>query len=186
MQTDKMLKSDQTFHIRKAQPSEFEVIGKLLVTVYSGLPGFPKEQDLPDYYKMLRTIGNLTEKSKTELLAALNQNQEVLGAVVYIGDMKHYGSKGKAPQEINAAGIRLLAVTPESRGMGIGKALTLACIEKAKESGLSQVILHTTSLMPTAWKMYIGMGFQRAPELDFEQRDMVVHGFRLNLQLTKT
>ncbi len=181
-----MPKSKNSFQIRNAHPSEFEAIGKLMVLVYSGLPDFPQPEELPDYYEMLRNVGRLTENQRTELLIALDQDFRILGAVVYIGDMRHYGSKGKAPEEINAAGIRLLAVAPESRGSGIGKALTLACIERAKESGLSQVILHTTSLMPTAWKMYEKMGFQPSPDLDFDQGDVRVHGFRLYLQLTKT
>jgi ribosomal protein S18 acetylase RimI-like enzyme len=79
-----------------------------------------------------------------------------------------------------------LAVYPKARGEGIGKALTQACIEKAKESGLAQVILHTTLTMMTAWKMYEKMGFQRSDELDFDQSDLHVYGFRLLLDLTKT
>lgn len=176
-----MLNSEKTFQIRNAHPSEFKVIGKLMVLVYSGLPNFPQPNDLPDYYEMLQNVGKLIENPKTELLVAVDQDHLILGAVVYIGDMRHYGSKGNAPQETNAAGIRLLAVSPESRGAGIGKALTLACIDKAKESGLSQVILHTTSYMPTAWKMYERMGFQREPDLDFEQGNVPVLGFRLSI-----
>lgn len=176
-----MLNSEKTFQIRNAHPSEFEAIGKLMVLVYSGLPNFPQPNDLPDYYEMLRTVGKLIENPKTELLVAVNQDCLILGAVVYLGDMRYYGSKGKAPQETNAAGIRLLAVSPESRGAGIGKALTLACIDKAKDSGLSRVILHTTSYMPTAWKMYERMGFQRVADLDFEQGNVTVFGFQLSL-----
>lgn len=168
----------ENFLIRNAQPSEFEETGQLMVEVYSELKGFPKQTDFPEYYDLLLHIGKLTEKPEVTLLVALSPEEEVSGAVVYFGDMSQYGSKGIAPNESNAAGIRFLAVSNSARGQGIGKALTLACIQKAKESGLEQVILHTTHTMMTAWKMYEGMGFQRAEELDFFQGDLHVYGFR--------
>ncbi|MFN4000458.1 GNAT family N-acetyltransferase [Algoriphagus sp.] len=173
--------SQERFFIREGQEGEFGEIGKLLESVYSGLKGFPQPDDLPEYYDTLRQIGRFTEKPKTSLLIALNSQSEVIGAVVYFGDMSHYGSKGIATQESNAAGIRFLAVASKARGEGIGKALTDACIQKAKASGLTQVILHTTHTMMTAWKMYEKMGFQRSEELDFDQGDLTVHGFRLFL-----
>jgi ribosomal protein S18 acetylase RimI-like enzyme len=173
--------SQESFLIREAREEEFEETGKLLELVYSGLKGFPKPADFPEYYDLLRHIGRLTAKPKTSLLIAVNTEGEVLGAVVYFGDMSHYGSKGIATQESNAAGIRFLAVTPKASRAGIGKALTLACIERAKESGLGQVILHTTHVMVTAWQLYEKMGFQHGDELDFHQGDLKVHGFRLYL-----
>lgn len=176
-----MTLSQESFLIRDAREEEFEETGKLMELVYSGLKGFPQPADFPEYYDLLRHIGKLTTKPKTSLLIAVNAEGEVLGAVVYFGDMSYYGSKGIATQESNAAGIRFLAVAPKARGTGIGKALTLACIESAKESGLGQVVLHTTHTMMTAWRMYEKMGFQRSDELDFHQGDLKVHGFRLFL-----
>ncbi len=171
----------ESFLIREAREEEFEETGKLLAEVYSRLKGFPQPADFPEYYELLRHIGRLTAKPKTSLLIAVNTQGEVLGAVVYFGDMSYYGSKGIATQESNAAGIRFLAVTPKASRAGIGKALTLACIESAKKSGLGQVILHTTHLMVTAWQLYEKMGFRRSDELDFDQGDLKVHGFRLHL-----
>lgn len=173
--------SKETYFIRDARKDEFEETGKLMALVYSGLNGFPQPEDFPEYYDLLLHIGRLTEKPKTSLLIAVDSQSEVLGAVVYFGDMSEYGSKGTATQESNAAGIRFLAVAPKARGEGIGKALTQTCIEKAQESGLAQVILHTTHTMMTAWKMYEKMGFQRSDELDFDQSDLHVYGFRLFL-----
>lgn len=173
--------SQESFLIRDAREEEFEETGKLLAEVYSGLKGFPQPEDFPEYYDQLYHIGRLTAKPKTSLLIAVNTQGEVAGAVVYFGDMSQYGSKGIATQESNAAGIRFLAVIPKARGTGIGKALTLACIERAKESGLGQVILHTTHTMMTAWQMYEKMGFRRSDDLDFDQGNLKVHGFRLFL-----
>ena len=167
--------------IRNAKPSEFTAIGKLMVQVYSQLDGFPKENEQPAYYSMLYSIGEFTNKPETELLVAVVDRGKVVGAVVYFGDMQHYGSGGTATQKKNAAGFRLLAVSPEARGLGIGKLLTLECIRKAKENNLSQVIIHSTKAMQTAWKMYERLGFRRSEDLDFMQQELPVYGFRLKL-----
>jgi ribosomal protein S18 acetylase RimI-like enzyme len=95
--------------------------------------------------------------------------------------MKHYGSGGTATKEKNAAGFRLLAVDPKYRGHGIGKMLTLACIEKARSSRVDQLIIHTTEAMQVAWKMYENLGFQRSADLDFMQDQLKVLGFRLRV-----
>jgi GNAT superfamily N-acetyltransferase len=169
------------FNIRNANPSEFIEIGKLMVQVYSKLDGFPKEDEQPAYYSILYNIGEFTNKPETELLVAVADDDEILGAVVYFGDMQYYGSGGTATQERNAAGFRLLAVGPDMRGKGIGKLLTLECIRKAKNSSLSQVIIHSTKAMQTAWAMYERIGFKRSEDLDFMQQELQVYGFRLKL-----
>jgi len=170
-----------TLIIRNAKPDEFSDTGKLMVEVYSQLDGFPTQTEQPAYYKMLLNVGELTKKPKTEILVAIKDEHQVLGAVVYFGDMQYYGSGGTATIEKNAAGFRLLAVSPAARGLGIGKMLTLACIKKAKEQKLNQVIIHTTKAMQTAWKMYEKIGFKRSEDLDFMQEKLPVFGFRLKI-----
>lgn len=167
--------------IRNAEPVEFAEIGQLMIRVYSGLEGFPTDSEMPEYYQMLAGVGSLIEKPKTEILVAVNGDDKVLGAVVYFGEMQYYGSGGTAPQEKNAAGFRLLAVDAAARGLGLGKLLTTACIEKARGENLNQIIIHTTKTMQTAWRMYEKFGFKRAEDLDFMQGELFVSGFRLIL-----
>ncbi len=169
------------YTIRNAKPQEFQEIGKLMVNVYSQLKGFPKPNQQPTYYGLLANIGQLTLKPMTELLVAVSPTNQIAGAVVYFSDMKFYGSGGTAPLEKDASGFRLLAVDPEIRGKGIGKLLTNACIKKAKEHKNSQIIIHTTAAMKTAWAMYEKLGFKRSEDLDFMQENLPVFGFRLTL-----
>jgi ribosomal protein S18 acetylase RimI-like enzyme len=171
----------EEYTVRNAMPAEFAEIGKLMVQVYSQLEGFPKEFEQPDYYKMLANIGELTNRPETELLEAVGTDNKILGAVVFIGDMKYYGSGGSATKEQNASGFRLLAVDPLARGKGIGKILTIACIQKARNRKVGQVIIHTTKAMQAAWKMYENLGFKRSEDLDFMQGELPVYGFRLLL-----
>jgi len=153
-----------------------------MVAVYSQLDGFPKEQEQPNYYKMLANIGDFAQKPGTELLVAVSPEGKLAGGVVYFDDMQQYGSGGTATHEKNASGFRLLAVDPSVRGAGIGKLLINNCIYKAKEHKNTQVIIHSTKSMQVAWKMYEKLGFKRAEDLNFMQGDLAVFGFRLSLQ----
>jgi ribosomal protein S18 acetylase RimI-like enzyme len=168
----------QEITIRNARPDEFEAIGQLMTQVYSSLENFPKQDEQPDYYNLLANVGAFTEKPETELLVAVSQEKEILGAVVFFGDMQYYGSGGTATQEKNAAGFRLLAVSNDAQGRGIGKLLTHECINRAKAKSRGQVVIHTTKAMQTAWMMYERIGFQRSEDLDFLQAGFPVFGFR--------
>lgn len=152
-----------------------------MVEVYASLDGFPTPDDQPRYYEMLANIGTFSEQPDTEVLLALSANGQILGGVVYFSDMARYGAGGSATAETNASGIRLLGVDPKSRGAGVGKALTNACIQLARDKGHAQVVLHTTQAMEVAWALYTKMGFERSPDLDFNQEALPVFGFRLRL-----
>ncbi|KAA3440912.1 GNAT family N-acetyltransferase [Rufibacter hautae] len=172
----------QPYTIRKAAPDEFAALGQLMVQVYSQLDGFPKPEEQPAYYQMLSNIGEFTQHPGVEILVAVSEKGTLNGGVVFFRDLQFYGSGGTATQEKNAAGFRLLAVSPEARGLGIGRALTQACIQRAKDHQLSQVIIHSTKAMQTAWKMYEKLGFSRSEDLDFMQGELPVFGFRLHLK----
>ena len=172
---------DTEYTVRDAYSSEFEQIGQLMVQTYANLEGFFSPEEQPDYFEMLANIGKLTERPTTRLLVAVSSDGSIGGGVIYIGDMAFYGSGGTATQEKNAAGFRLLAVDPSTRGKGIGKLLTHACIEIAKEQQLEQLVIHTTEAMQVAWKMYEKIGFERSTDLDFKQKGFPVFGFRMKL-----
>ena len=168
--------------IRDIRKDEFKAFSQLLVEVYSSLEGFPTPTEQPKYYQMLADIGSFTEKKGARVLVAILDGCGVVGGVVYFGDMAEYGSGGIATTVRDASGIRLLGVSRKHRGLGAGKALTLACIQLAKDAGHSQVILHTTKAMQVAWQLYARLGFRRSPDLDFLQEDLPVFGFRLRLK----
>jgi len=168
------------FLIREARHDEFDELGRLMVAVYAGLEGFPGPDEQPGYYDMLTHIGLMAEKPGARLLVAVAE-AKLLGGVVHFSDMAQYGSGGTATQERNASGFRLLAVGPEARGMGVGKALVQRCIDLGKEEGHRQVILHSTEAMKVAWGMYERLGFERSLDLDFLQGELPVFGFRLRI-----
>ncbi|AXT60325.1 GNAT family N-acetyltransferase [Aquimarina sp. AD10] len=177
-----MTKKTDTQHIiREAKPNEYQKIGELMVTTYSQLKDFPNQQEIPEYYKMLTNIGELTKKPKARLLVCVSSTNDIMGGVVYFGDMQYYGSGGSATKEKQAAGFRLLAVSHDFRKRGIGRLLTKACIEIGKTEKQKQIIIHSTKAMQIAWDMYEKMGFTRSEDLDFTVDNLIVFGFRLYL-----
>jgi GNAT superfamily N-acetyltransferase len=167
-----------SFTIRQSDPSEHAAIGQLMVRVYSSLEGFPKPPELPEYYDFLANVGKLAGHPGVEILVAVDASNNLLGGVVWFGDMKFYHA-GISETEKDTGGFRLLAVGDAARGRGIGKALTLACIDKARKLGLKQVIIHTTKAMLPAWRMYERMGFNRSADLDFVNGGVEVFGLRM-------
>jgi GNAT superfamily N-acetyltransferase len=80
------------------------------------------------------------------------------------------------------AGIRLLAVHPRYRGLGIGRAVMDECVRRCRTEGIATIGLHTTEMMAVARKMYEKTGFKRAPEFDFHPTPQtVVMAYRLDL-----
>jgi GNAT superfamily N-acetyltransferase len=78
--------------------------------------------------------------------------------------------------------VRLLAVSPASRGGGVGRRLMDECIRRARESGTAALTLHTTDMMSPAMALYERMGFARAPELDLRPAPgILAKGYRLAL-----
>jgi len=172
------------FDIRDIRPDEYDQLGSIMVNVYSALEGFPKAEEQPQYYEMLKKVGKFSENPETRVLIAHSPENGVLDGIVYYSDMAQYEAGGSATSERNSSGIRLLGVRSDIRGAGIGKALATRCIDLAKDSNNEQIILHTTKAMKVAWSMYDKLGFERSSDLDFLQGDLSVFGFRYKLRST--
>jgi ribosomal protein S18 acetylase RimI-like enzyme len=87
-------------------------------------------------------------------------------------------------EELDYPEIRMLAVSPESRGEGVASALILECMHRAKNNGFSSIGLHTGEFMKDAIKLYEKIGFERLPEYDFQPADdgITVKAYRLFLR----
>ena len=56
------------------------------------------------------------------------------------------------------------------------------CVRRARFAGAAALGLHTSKSMVTAMQLYERMGFERAPELDFQPPGAeMVWGYRLKL-----
>ncbi|MFN8658969.1 MAG: GNAT family N-acetyltransferase [Candidatus Obscuribacterales bacterium] len=79
--------------------------------------------------------------------------------------------------------IRLLAVSPDRRKLGLAGKLMQFCEDRLLERNCPSVILHTTNLMNVARRMYEKSGYVRSPVDDFSPvPGFVVEGYIKHLQ----
>lgn len=77
-------------------------------------------------------------------------------------DEKVVGGAGIAPflDLHHVCELKKLFLLPEGRGLGIGKALTVACLDFARTQGYKQCYLDTLSTMQAAIHLYKSVGFE--------------------------
>lgn len=77
-------------------------------------------------------------------------------------DGKIVGGCGVAPfnQSNHMCELKKLFLLPESRGLGLGRQLSLFCLEFAQQQGFKQCYLDTLSSMKAAIALYENIGFE--------------------------
>jgi GNAT superfamily N-acetyltransferase len=153
--------ADQTtFLIRPVRPDEYAALGELTVAAYRSLPTEMPHREA--YDEQLRDVA--TRARTSCVLVAATPAGELLGGVTYVSGPDDPYSEDLTEGE---AGIRMLAVDPAWHGRGVGRALTEACIERARAGGRLRLVLHTGDWMPAAKHLYESLGFHRDTALDF-------------------
>jgi ribosomal protein S18 acetylase RimI-like enzyme len=104
----------------------------------------------------------------------------MLGCVTYVAPNTSPVTRQGLPVEW--AVIRLLAVDPNARGLGLGRRLTEECISRARTDGASVVGLHTVVEMAIAQGLYERLGFVRDPRYDqWPGGNVKILAYRLDL-----
>jgi len=164
---------DAAVIVRDARPGELAEIGDLRVAAYTA-GGFLS--DASHYGETLRTLGH---DGIGQILVAVSDAGEgrddgegrALGTVM-LQLWPHAEHVVRGPGE---AEFRALAVAPEARGRGVGRALLRAVIDRARDAGVRQLLLSTQTTMLAAQHLYTEAGFRRLPERDWDP----VPGFTL-------
>lgn len=110
------------------------------------------------YFEMEPLDHLLLQNPETEIiekggavLFAVTTGGEVVGTVAL-------KSEGEGVFELSK-----MAVDEKKRGLGAGKALGLAALERAREMGARKVILYTNSILEPAINLYRKLGFRDVP-----------------------
>jgi ribosomal protein S18 acetylase RimI-like enzyme len=160
------------FEIRPVRPAEHRTLGDLTVEAYRALDG----GELGSYADELADVS--ARARAAEVLVAA-EHGSVLGGVTFVPDPDNAYAEQLREGEV---GIRMLAVAPPAQGRGVGRALSVACIDRAVARRARGVALHSTPWMQTAHRLYESLGFVRAPERDLPvSADLVLLSFVLAL-----
>ena len=160
-----------TVIVRDAQPAELAELGDVRVAAYEA-GGFLS--DASHYGETLRTLGH---DGIGQILVAVgnegegNRTHRLLGTVM-LQLWPHAEHVVRGPDE---AEFRALAVAPEARGRGVGRALLRAVIDRSRAYGVQRLLLSTQTTMLAAQHLYTEAGFRRLPERDWNP----VPGFTL-------
>ncbi|GET44207.1 GNAT family N-acetyltransferase [Microseira wollei] len=122
--------------IRDALIHDFDDIASLSVVSYQEYA----DSLTPENWEIMKqTLSSISRFAEQATFIVGEHNNRVVASVAYY-------SPGYSDLQIfpsNWASLRLLAVLPEYRGRGIGKALTQTCIERAKRDGAEVIGLYT-------------------------------------------
>ncbi|MFH8577534.1 GNAT family N-acetyltransferase [Streptomyces zaomyceticus] len=150
------------FTIRAVRPEEYGTLGELTAGTYltDGLLKYGAEDS---YLDVLRDTERRARES--EVLVAEDGDGRLLGGVTF--------ATGNTPWADIAvedeAEFRMLVVSREARGRGVGEALVRACIERARAlPGCRRIVLSTDASMVSAHRIYGRLGFVRTPDRDWE------------------
>ncbi|MVP02437.1 GNAT family N-acetyltransferase [Paenibacillus lutrae] len=105
---------------------------------------------------------------------------QIVGSVqLFVSSEAAYG---RPELEIDTPIIRYLSVSPRARGRGIATLLIKESVRRSLALGSATLHLHTSDMMAPAIRLYERLGFERAPDKEFYNGDILVKSYRLHLQ----
>ena len=161
--------------IRDARAAEGEAIRALTLAAYE------------QYAAVLGALWPLYRANIVDALSRVPPAEQIVAdrGGVLVGSVLLYPAGAPMPgtdRRTSGPEVRLLAVPPTARGQGIAEALMRECVRRARGTGATALLLHTTDMMRTAMRLYERLRFTRDPALDFRPAPAVlVKGFRLEL-----
>lgn len=158
--------------IRDAKLSELPEIGTIRVAACR-VDGFLAPGS--GYEPTLRGLG---ADGDGHVLVAAGDDGALLGTVMLQGGPEG----GPIVTGPDVAEIRALAVRPEARGRGLGRALLSAVIDLAAREHVRHLVLYTQAGMKAAHRLYEDAGFVRLPEQDWSPQqdvDLLAYGLML-------
>ena len=172
---------DRNLEVRSAATAERQQALELTLAAYSEYASVLPETYWQSYRQHI--VDTHADLGAAEQMVAADGGA-LLGTALYYPPGTSFGEEVEdAMMSPDCPEVRLLAVAPEGRGRGVGRTLMEACVERARESGAPGLVLHTMDIMKAARSLYESMGFERAPEIDFQPAsDWYVEGFRLSLE----
>jgi GNAT superfamily N-acetyltransferase len=163
--------------LRDAGPGDRDAIREVTLAAYAEYaPLMPALWN--DYRNNI--LGTLASPAPAEQIVAEHGGAIVGAVLLYPAGVEWPGVEAGRPQAWPE--VRLLAVAPASRGLGVGMALMQECVRRARVAGAPALALHTIELMRAAVRLYGRLGFAREPGIDFRVApSLMVMGYRLDL-----
>jgi GNAT superfamily N-acetyltransferase len=138
--------------LRDFTASDAGIIDRLAVASFSQY-----SRDFQDWPAMVRVLEKMSDMAGNAEIVIAEHEGRIVGAVGYMPPSASKAAHFKPEWPI----VRMLVVDPDARGLGAGRALTEACVTRARRDRASEIALHTSPIMTVALPMYLRMGFVR-------------------------
>ena len=168
---------DRGLVVREARPEEWAAAGAIVQAAYRG-DDEPATLDAASR-AYLDHVADVADRARTCTILVALLDGELAGCLTLVPGPGGPYAETERPGE---AGIRMLGVDPARQGRGVGRALMLAAIERARAAGARRLTLVVRADNPPAHALYRGLGFRRAPDRDFTPAPGVeLEGYELDL-----
>jgi ribosomal protein S18 acetylase RimI-like enzyme len=159
---------------RLTSDDDLELFGKIVLSSYLALPGHPADAS---YDHALADVG---ARVRNGTVFGAFDDGVPRGCVTYVGDPS---SAYAEHLEDGEASFRMLGVSAEAQGRGIGETLVRHCLGEARVAGRSAVFIHSGNWMTTAHRLYGRLGFVHVAERDWPvpEYEIVLLGYLRSL-----
>jgi GNAT superfamily N-acetyltransferase len=113
-----------------------------------------------DWPAMRAGLAKTSDLNATGDLIVVECDGQLAGGVAYVGPNRPKAAFFDQRWPV----IRMLVVDPAFLGKGLGRALSMDCIARARRDASPIIALHTIPIMTIALAMYLGMGFVRVAD----------------------
>lgn len=159
-----------SIEVRVARTDEYDAVAELTEHGFATGPFGPTKD--PDRLRLLRDSAG--RAAAGDLLVATDGG-ELLGTASLLRPGSAYNRQAHADE----AEVRLLTTAPQARGSGVGAALMVASIERARSWGVAALVLDTGARNVTSQRLYHRLGFERLVERE-SIGGLVVFGYDLS------
>jgi len=144
--------------IRDARASELDQVAGIVMSAYEEYRPFVTPEFVAEFRDDTREV---FAADHTDIIVAESEGR-LVGTVTFYPDGTKYGD-GLPPGWTT---LRILAIAPDWRRRGVGKALMTECLNRTRNLGATRMLLHTLPFMVKAIALHESLGFRRTPEFD--------------------
>jgi ribosomal protein S18 acetylase RimI-like enzyme len=164
--------------VRDARPEELDAIRELTVRSFEQ---YATIMSAGTWAGLRGAIDSALDSTEPAHRIVVERDGAIVGSVLLFAPSTD--AYGGISERVDWPEVRMLAVDPSARGLGIGQLLMDECLRRARLDGATAIGLHTSDDMAAAMHLYTRMGFERVPQFDFhpEGGDVRVEAYRLAL-----
>lgn len=124
-----------------------------------------RSSDDPSWLAFRSRVADIAGHDPAACVYLAIEDGRILGSVTLELNNRVDDENNPTPLAPDEAHVRLLAVTPAARRLGVGARFTDHCAQVARQNGEGRLTLNTLEGNATAQRFYEAIGFARVPDM---------------------